>query len=131
MTTTTAAATLSFNGQVAILPCPIIGDNMSQSASKKARKFAKAVHAALLGMGLAAGTATITLPEGNQVELPIEWGGRDCNNGYKGGWIIAGWQADAIVMAAVLGRRTDIYDSSSYLRKFRTHGNGAVYTRPA
>lgn len=104
---------------------------MSPSAAKKGRKFAKAVYAALLGMPLAAGTATVTLSEGNQVELPIEWGGRDCNNGYKGGWIIAGWQADAIVMNAVLGRQTDCYDSSSYLLKSRTHGNGAVYTRPA
>lgn len=93
MTTTTAAATLSFNGQVAILPVPVIAALHGKNAQKIAARFSRAVTENLAKWGLAAGTATVTMPDGTSIDLPIEWHAADngdFNNGYPGRWAVGG-----------------------------------------
>lgn len=93
MTATNAAATLSFNGQVAILPVPVIAALHGKNAPKTAARFTRAVIDALGKWGLQAGVAAVTMPDGSTIELAIEWHEQtsgDFNNNYPGRWSVGG-----------------------------------------
>ena len=93
MSTTTAAATLSFNGNTAIVPVPAIAALHGKNAPKIAARFSRAVTENLAKWGLAAGTATVTMPDGTSIDLHIEWhapDNGDVNNCYPGRWAVGG-----------------------------------------